>query len=83
MLYAVIMRFDSSREIETSMTAEVHKLRHIGIETVRKHGTLSDANAIKKQIGSDIDSPPAIRYCKAALNGTGAFQDRLQWSGWS
>lgn len=31
MLYAVIQRFDSLREIETSMTAEVRKLQHIGI----------------------------------------------------
>lgn len=45
MLYAVIMRFDSLREIETSMTAEVRKLHHIGIETVPKRSTLSDANA--------------------------------------
>lgn len=45
MLYAIIMRFDSLREIETSMTAEVRKLHHIGIETVPKRSTLSDANA--------------------------------------
>ena len=45
MLYAVIMRFDSLREIETSMTAEVRKLHHIGIDTVPKRSTLSDANA--------------------------------------
>ena len=45
MLYAVIMRFDSLREIETSMTAEVRKLHHIGIETVPKRSTLSDANS--------------------------------------
>lgn len=45
MLYAVIMRFDSLREIEASMTAEVRKLHHIGIETVPKRSTLSDANA--------------------------------------
>lgn len=67
MLYAVIMRFDSSREIETSMTAEVHKLRHIGIETVRKHGTLSDANAIKKQIGGDIDRPAGYSLLQSCL----------------
>ena len=36
MLYAVIMRFDSLREIETFMIAEVRKLHHIGIETVPK-----------------------------------------------
>ena len=45
MLYAVIQRFDSLREIETSMTAEVRKLKHLGIETVPKRSTLSDANA--------------------------------------
>ena len=45
MLYAVIQRFDSLREIETSMTAEVRKLHHVGIETVPKRSTLSDANA--------------------------------------
>lgn len=45
MLYAVIQRFDSLREIETSMTAEVRKLHHIGIDKVPKRSTLSDANA--------------------------------------
>ena len=45
MLYAVIQRFDSLREIETSMTAEVRKLHHVGIGTVPKRSTLSDANA--------------------------------------
>lgn len=45
MLYAVIMRFDSLREIETSMTIEVRKLHHIGIEKVPKRSTSSDANA--------------------------------------
>lgn len=45
MLYAVIQRFDPLREIETSMTAEVRKLHHVGIDTVPKRSTLSDANA--------------------------------------
>ena len=49
MLYAVIMRFDSLREIETSMTAEVRKLHHIGIESVPKRSTLSDANARRSE----------------------------------
>ena len=49
MLYAVIQRFDSLREIETSMTAEVRKLHHIGIETVPKRSTLSDANARRSE----------------------------------
>lgn len=45
MLFAVIMRFDSLREIEAAMTAEVRKLHHLGIEKVPKRSTLSDANA--------------------------------------
>ena len=49
MLYAVIQRFDSLREIEASMIAEVRKLHHIGIETVPKRSTLSDANARRSE----------------------------------
>ena len=49
MLYAVIQRFDSLREIETSMTAEVRKLNHIGINSVPKRSTLSDANARRSE----------------------------------
>ena len=44
MLYAVIQRFDSLREIETSMTAEARKLNHIGIETVPLSYTKSMPN---------------------------------------
>ena len=42
-MYAVIMRFDSLREIETSMLAEVRKLHHVGIMTVPRRSTLSGA----------------------------------------
>ena len=49
MLFAVIMRFDSLREIEAAMTAEVRKLHHIGIEKVPKCSTLSDANARRSE----------------------------------
>ena len=49
MLYAVIQRFDSLREIETSMTAEVRKLHHVGINRVPRRSTLSDANARRSE----------------------------------
>ena len=49
MLYAVIQRFDSLREIETSMTAEVRKLHDVGIDNVPKRSTLSDANARRSE----------------------------------
>ena len=45
MLLAVIMRFDSLREIEAAMTAETRKLHHAGIEKAPKRSTLADANA--------------------------------------
>ncbi len=49
MLYAVIMRFDSLREIEASMLAEVRKLGHIGLECIPRRSTLSDANARRSE----------------------------------
>ena len=49
MLYAVIQRFDSLREIEASMTAEVRKRHHVGIDSVPKRSTLSDANARRSE----------------------------------
>ena len=49
MLYAVIMRFDSLREIETTMITEVRKLHHVGIDRIPKRSTLSDANARRSE----------------------------------
>lgn len=45
MLFAVIMRFDSLREIEAAMIVEVRKLQHLGLKKVPRRSTLSDANA--------------------------------------
>ena len=50
MLYAVIMRFDSLREIETAMTAEANKLHHVGIGSVPKRSTISDANSRRSEM---------------------------------
>ena len=44
MLYAVIMRFDSLREITTSLLAETRKLAHVGINFKIGRSTLADAN---------------------------------------
>lgn len=44
MLYAVIKRFDSLREISASLQAEARKLGHLGISTMTSRSTLSDAN---------------------------------------
>lgn len=45
MLYAIIMRFDSLREITTSLLAESRKLQHLGINFKIGRSTLADANA--------------------------------------
>ena len=45
MLYAVIRRFDSLREITDSMFPEARKLRHWEISVMPRRSTLSDANA--------------------------------------
>ena len=44
MLYAVIMRFDSLREIMASLQAESRKLCHLGIRLMPLRSTLFDAN---------------------------------------
>ena len=44
MLYAVIMRFDSLREITASLLTEARKLPHIGITFKIGRSTLADAN---------------------------------------
>ena len=44
MLYAVIKRFDSLREISASLHAEARKLGHLGISMMVSRSTLSDAN---------------------------------------
>lgn len=44
MLYAVIKRFDSLREITDSMFPEAPKLAQLGIGTMSRRSTLSDAN---------------------------------------
>ena len=45
MLYAVIKRYDSLREIAGCMLPEARKLAHLGISVMPKRSTLSDANA--------------------------------------
>ena len=44
MLYAVILRFDSLREIIASLQAEACKLRHLGIFMMTSRSTLADGN---------------------------------------
>ncbi len=84
MLYAVVMRFDSLREIEAAMTAEVRKLHHIGIDKVPKRSTLSDANARRsdkffEQVYHDLyHSNKAKLSSDSRRNGTEEWIKRLR-----
>ena len=49
MLYAVIMRFDSLREITASLLAETCKLSHLGITFKIGRSTLADANSRRSE----------------------------------
>lgn len=84
MLYAVIQRFDSLREIETSMTAEVRKLHHVGIDSVPKRSTLSDANARRpekffEEVYRDLyEANKGIPSSDSRRNGTEEWIKRLR-----
>ena len=63
MLYAVIKRFDSLREITDSMFPEARKLAHLGIRTMPRRSTLSDANARRSEkVFGDIYRSLYARY---------------------
>jgi hypothetical protein len=49
MLYAIIRRFDSLREITTSLQSEARKLHHLGISMMTSRSTLADANKRRPQ----------------------------------
>lgn len=84
MLYTVIMRFDSLREIEASMQAEVRKLGHMGLETAPRRSTLSEANARRSEKFFEMVYRELYEQNKASLcsdsrrNGTENWMKRLR-----
>ena len=84
MLYAVILRFDSLREIEASMLAEVRKLGHLGLKTIPRRSTLSEANARRSEkffedVYRDLyETNKATLSSDSRRNGTEARIKRLR-----
>ncbi len=63
LLYAVIHRFDSLREITASLQADARKLNHLGISNIAARSTLSDANKRRPQaVLADIYRDSYARY---------------------
>lgn len=79
MLYAVIRRFDSLREITASLQAEGHKLKHLGIDFPAARSTLSDANKRRLQaVFADIYRNLYARYAQE-LSSDSRTQSPPQW----
>ena len=84
MLYAVIMRFDSLREISTSMLAEARKLVHLRLVTMPRRSTLADANkrrpeAIFEEIYRSLYTTYHSRLCSDSRSRkTPKWMKRLQ-----
>ncbi len=49
MLYSVISRFDSLREITSATMMECRKFQHLGIMDLPRRSTLSDANSRRNE----------------------------------
>ena len=73
MLYAVIKRFDSLREISFSMLPEARKLAHLGISMMPRRSTLSDANAIKIQIWVTLIANLLLMVIQKRIKRTWSF----------
>ena len=65
MLYAIIMRFDSLREITASLQAEARKLHHLGISVMPSRSTLADANKRRPEL--NLSLRPYIVTCMTPI----------------
>ena len=84
MLYAIIKRFDSLREITTSLLADTNKLSHLGITFKIGRSTLADANKRRpEKIFENIYRDLYARYRNELISDSRKRQrpkwmDRLQ-----
>lgn len=84
MLYAIIKRFDSLREITTSLLADTNKLSHLGITFKIGRSTLADANKRRpEKIFENIYRDLYTRYRNELISDSRKRQrpkwmDRLQ-----
>jgi len=63
MLFGILKHFDSLREVEIGMKAEVNKLHHLGIDYVARRSTLAEANKRRPQeFFASVYAYPLERY---------------------
>ena len=79
MLYAVIMRFDSLREIAASLQAEARKLCHLSISTMTSRSTLSDANRRRPEAVFEALYRDLYRSNHARLSSDSRLRKEPRW----
>ena len=81
MLYAVIKRFDSLREITDSMFPEARKFSHLGISMMPRRSTLSDANARRPESIFEETYRDLYATYKDELSSDSRKRQTLKWLG--
>ena len=62
MLFGILKHFDSLREVEIGMKAEVNKLHHLGIDYVARRSTLAEDNKrLPQEFFANVYSYPLRR----------------------
>ena len=79
MLYAVIKRLDSLREISASMYPEANKLSHIGITSLPRRSTLSDANARRSELVFEKTYRDLYRTYRGELSSDSRNRQNPKW----
>ena len=79
MLYAVIKRLDSLREISASMYPEANKLSHIGITSLPRRSTLSDANARRSELVFERTYRDLYRTYRGELSSDSRNRQNPKW----
>ena len=79
MLYAVIRKFDTLREITDSMFPEARKLAHLGIRTMPRRSTLSDANARRPEAVFEATYPSLYAPYKDELSSDSRKRRMPTW----
>lgn len=79
MLYAVIQRFDSLREITASLLAESRKLCHLGISVKTSRSTLADANKRRPEAVFEAIYRDLYATYGTVLSSDSRFRKTPQW----
>ena len=79
MLFAVIKRLDSLREITAATYPEIRKFNHLGMTSLPRRSTLSDANARRPDIVFEAVYRDLYKTCKDELSADSRKRQVPKW----